>query len=142
MNRGDGLRITMDTFGARLKAERESRGVSLAEIAASTKIAVAALEALERNDVRRLPGGIFGRAMVRSYAVAVGLDPEATVSEFVAEISRAERERARTKRPPEVTSDDRRFLERQRQARRILQIVTSVVLLAVIVAVVWYFWGR
>ena len=35
-----------------------------------------ALEALERNDVSRLPGGIFSRAFVRSYAIEVGLEPE------------------------------------------------------------------
>ena len=35
------------------------------------------LEALERNDISKLPGGIFSRAFVRSYAVEVGLDPEA-----------------------------------------------------------------
>ena len=41
------------------------------------------LEALERNDISRLPGGIFGRAFVRSYAVEVGLDPEATIQDFM-----------------------------------------------------------
>ena len=44
---------------------------------------IASLEALERNDPSRLPGGIFARAFVRSYAAEVGLDPEATVREFV-----------------------------------------------------------
>jgi len=43
------------------------------------------LEALERNDITRLPGGIFGRAFVRSYAVEVGLDPEETIKEFIAQ---------------------------------------------------------
>jgi cytoskeletal protein RodZ len=132
----------MDSFGARLKHAREARGVSLPEIAASTKIAVAALEALERNDVRRLPGGIFGRAMVRSYALAVGLDADATVTDFQAEIVRAERERAKTKRAPEITSDDRQFLERQRRAFRLFQAISGVVVLGVILLVVWFFWGR
>lgn len=45
---------------------------------------MAALEALERNDVLRLPGGIFTRAFVRAYAVEVGLDPEQTVQDFLA----------------------------------------------------------
>ena len=44
-----------------------------------------ALEALERNDISRLPGGIFSRAFVRSYASEVGLDPEATIQEFIAQ---------------------------------------------------------
>src|ERR671911_1276605 len=73
----------MNDFGGKLRQARERRGVSLRQIAASTKIAVAALEALERNDVSKLPGGIFSRAFVRSYAIEVGLDPEQTVAEFL-----------------------------------------------------------
>jgi cytoskeletal protein RodZ len=74
----------MSDFGARLREARERRGVSLRDIAAHTKLSVASLEALERNDTSRLPGGIFARAFVRSYAAEVGLDPEETVREFVA----------------------------------------------------------
>ena len=73
----------MADFGARLREARERSGVSLRDIAAHTNISVAHLEALERNDPSRLPGGIFARAFVRSYAAEVGLDPEATVREFV-----------------------------------------------------------
>jgi cytoskeleton protein RodZ len=70
-------------IGSKLRAARERKGVTLREIANRTKIAVAALEALERNDISRLPGGIFSRAFVRSYAHEVGLDPEATIQEFI-----------------------------------------------------------
>jgi cytoskeleton protein RodZ len=70
-------------FGSKLRDARERRGVSLRDIANSTKISFAALEALERNDISRLPGGIFSRAFVRSYAVEVGLDPESTIQEFI-----------------------------------------------------------
>ena len=70
-------------FGARMKQLREERGVTLRSIADTTKISVAALEALERNDIARLPGGIFSRAVVRAYAQEVGADPERTVQEFI-----------------------------------------------------------
>jgi len=73
----------MDDFGGKLRQARERRGISLRQIAAITKISAAALEALERNDISKLPGGIFSRAFVRSYAVEVGLDPDATVAEFL-----------------------------------------------------------
>ena len=73
----------MTDFGGKLRQARERRGVSLRQIAASTKISVGALEALERNDVSKLPGGIFSRAFVRSYASEVGLDPDETVREFL-----------------------------------------------------------
>ena len=73
----------MSDFGGKLRAARERRGLSLRQIAASTKISIAALEAIERNDLSNLPGGIFSRAFVRSYAIEVGLDPDATVHEFL-----------------------------------------------------------
>jgi cytoskeletal protein RodZ len=71
-------------FGARMKRLREERGVALRDIAEKTKISVSALEALERNDISRLPGGIFLRGLVRAYADQVGADPEKTVREFIA----------------------------------------------------------
>jgi len=61
-------------FGGSLRAARERRGLSLRQIANATKISMITLEALERNDIARLPGGIFTRAFVRSYALEVGLD--------------------------------------------------------------------
>lgn len=76
---------TPGDFGTRLRAARERRGITLRQIAGATKISVGVLEALERNDISRLPGGIFGRGFVRSYAIEVGLDPEATIQEFVAQ---------------------------------------------------------
>ena len=71
-------------FGTRMKRSREERGVSLRQIADVTRISVVALEALERNEISRLPGGIFSRGIVRSYALEVGLDPEQTVRDFLA----------------------------------------------------------
>src|SRR5437868_9682749 len=72
-------------FGQMLREARERRGISLRQIANATKISVSVLEGLERNDISRLPGGIFGRAFVRSYAVEVGLDPEAIIQDFIAQ---------------------------------------------------------
>src|SRR5712691_11723699 len=76
---------TSSGFGQMLRETRERRGISLRQIANATKISVGVLEALERNDISRLPGGIFGRAFVRSYAVEVGLDPEQTIQDFIAQ---------------------------------------------------------
>ncbi len=71
-------------FGSRMRRSREARGVSLRQIADATKLPMAALEALERDDIARLPGGIFSRAFVRAYASEIGIDPEGTVREFIA----------------------------------------------------------
>jgi cytoskeleton protein RodZ len=76
---------TPGDFGSRLRDARERRGLSLRHIANTTKITVAALDALERNDISRLPGGIFTRAFVRSFAVEVGLDPDEAIRDFIAQ---------------------------------------------------------
>jgi cytoskeletal protein RodZ len=76
-------------FGSMLKVAREKRGVTLRHISSVTKISVAALEALERNDISRLPGGIFSRSFVRSYALEVGLDPDETIERFIAQFPEA-----------------------------------------------------
>ena len=75
-------------FGSKLREARERRGISLRQIANATKISIGALEALERNQLSRLPGGIFSRAFVRAYAIEVGLDPDATIQEFIAQFPR------------------------------------------------------
>ena len=71
-------------FGGRLRRLREKRSVTLRQIAAATNIPVGQLEALERNDIGRVPGGIFLRAIVRSYAQEVGADPELIVRDLIA----------------------------------------------------------
>src|SRR5689334_11349462 len=113
----------MSEFGTRLKQAREQRGISLRQIATATKISMGALEALERNDFSRLPGGIFSRAFVRAYALEVGIDPEETVNDFLVEFAERGNQRAEMS-APEVTADDRAFLERQRRAARMLRNVS------------------
>jgi cytoskeletal protein RodZ len=71
------------SFGPRLRQERERRQISLRSIAESTKISRSLLEALERDDVSRWPSGLFRRSFVRSYAQAIGLDPEEILREFI-----------------------------------------------------------
>jgi len=58
--------------------------MSLRQIADVTKLSVRALDGLERAQVKCLPNGIFRRALVRAYASEVGLDPAATLREFLA----------------------------------------------------------
>ena len=72
----------MPAFGENLRREREMRGVSLEEISSSTKISLRFLEAIEREDFSKLPGGIFSRSFIRSYARYLGLDEERVVAEY------------------------------------------------------------
>jgi transcriptional regulator with XRE-family HTH domain len=72
------------TFGSRLRAERERRGISLDCIAEKTKIKKSFLESLERGDFSKWPAGtVFRRAYVRDYAAAIGLSPESVIVDFV-----------------------------------------------------------
>ena len=93
------------SVGERLRTAREARQASLREIAAITKISVSTLEALEQSDLSSLPGGIFTRAFVRSYATEVGMDPEDTVRDFVAELDEA-RVTESTTSDPKARADD------------------------------------
>ena len=70
-------------FGDRLRRHRERQQVTLAQIAEKTKVAASLFAGLERGDCSRWPGGVYNRAFVRGYAVAVQLDPEEVISEFV-----------------------------------------------------------
>src|SRR5262245_22059357 len=72
-----------ESFGPTLRQERERRGLTLAAVAARTKISPHMLASLERGDVSRWPGGIYRRSFVRAYAAANGLPPEPTLCEFV-----------------------------------------------------------
>ena len=72
-------------FGTTLRTARERRGLSVQQLAATTRITIAVLNALEHNDFHKVPGGIFSRGFIRSYAREVGLDPEAMVAMFLEE---------------------------------------------------------
>ena len=72
-----------ETFGGRLRRERERRHIALSSIVENTKISASLFEGLERNDVSRWPSGIFRRSFIRSYAAAVGLDADEVAKEFL-----------------------------------------------------------
>ena len=128
----------MSELGSRLKQARLAKGVSLRQIEASTKISVGALEALEKDDYARLPGGIFARSFVRAYAGAVGLNPDDTVHEFLTEFEKFERDNERSAKRPEITPDDLEFLERQRRALRTLRVVLVLVAVVAITAIAYF----
>lgn len=129
----------MESLGAELKKAREARGVAMRDMATRTKISVTALEALERDDFSRLPGGIFGRSFVRAYAIEVGLEPDAIVERFVEGLEKSERDAAERRRAaqPAITLDDQQFLDRQRRALLTLRIGLVVVAIAAVAAIVW-----
>src|SRR5438552_848763 len=63
--------------------EREQRGISLDDVALSTKIGARFLRAMEEEKFDQLPGGIFNRGFVRAYARRVGIDEEQAVADYL-----------------------------------------------------------
>jgi cytoskeleton protein RodZ len=76
------------SLGARLAQAREARGVSLRELSDQTRIARRYLEAIEADDYKELPGGIFNRSFIKAYAKAVGFNEAEAVSAYT-EVARA-----------------------------------------------------
>jgi len=73
----------MCEFGQELRTERESRGIGLETISDLTKISSRYLAALEQEHFEQLPGGVFNKGIVRSYARVVGLDEELWVGRYM-----------------------------------------------------------
>lgn len=70
--------------GDRLRHAREHRGMSLRDASRRTRLSVAVLQAIERNDFASLPGGMFRKAYVRTLAGEVGLDPNEIAADYAA----------------------------------------------------------
>jgi len=75
----------MTSFGEKLKAAREDRGIALSDVSAATNVGLHLLEALEANEFERLPGGPFNKGFVRAYARHIGIDPEEAVGAYARE---------------------------------------------------------
>ncbi len=61
---------------------RRNRGISLEQIAQSTKISVRSLEAIEAGDFHKLPGGIYNTSYIRQYARAIDYDESAILAVY------------------------------------------------------------
>jgi cytoskeletal protein RodZ len=71
-----------DSFGPRLRRERERRGITLDVIVTCTNVNIELWQGFESGDLSRWPSGLYARAFVRDYAKAVGLDPDEVVDDF------------------------------------------------------------
>src|SRR6476659_9462975 len=99
------------TLGEKLRQAREARGISISEVAEQTRISPQYIESIENDDYRGLPGGIFNKGFVRSFAKYVGVDEQEALmdySQLIAVNSAQPAEEPRTYRP-EVMTDDRSY---------------------------------
>ena len=72
----------MPSVGERLKAEREARQTSIDQMAEATGIGRSYLEALERDEIRELPGKAFGKLYIRAYAEVLQFDPQPWIDAY------------------------------------------------------------
>jgi cytoskeleton protein RodZ len=74
----------MSTFPERLNlpALRSDKGISLREIAESTKISIRFLQAIEEGDFKQLPGGIYNTSYIRQYAREIGFEETALLAYY------------------------------------------------------------
>ena len=66
---------------------RRNRGISLKQIAESTKISVRSLESIERGEFRKLPGGIYTTSYIRQYAQAIDYDEASILAGYHREMA-------------------------------------------------------
>jgi cytoskeletal protein RodZ len=71
-----------DSLGEQLRRAREARNLTLRELSDQTRISRRHLEAIEANDFKQLPGGIFNRSFIKSFARAVRFDEDEAVRAY------------------------------------------------------------
>ncbi len=98
------------SLGEKLRQAREERGFTLADVAEQTRISHLYLESIENDDYRILPGGIFNKGFVKSYAKFVGVDEAEALDDYAALMGAstpADSDDQLKVYRPEVLTDDR-----------------------------------
>lgn len=70
------------TAGQAIRAARTARGLSLEDLAHSTKLRASILSAMENDDFSHCGGTVYARGQLRAMAPVLGLDPDDLVAEF------------------------------------------------------------
>ncbi len=104
----------MESIGEFFRQVRETKGLTIDEVAAKTRIRTDFVKALEDGNFAKLPDQVFARGFVRSYARSLGLDEDDAIQRFVQSAGayydkQIERERLKVRQAEE---------ERKRQANR------------------------
>jgi cytoskeletal protein RodZ len=98
------------TLGEKLRQAREERDISISEVAEQTRISPHYIEAIENDDYSPLPGGIFNKGFIKSFAKFVGIDEDEALQDYSRQLSQQNEGQpepdTKTYRP-EVLTDDR-----------------------------------
>ena len=131
------------TIGEKLRLAREAQGIALRDISEQTRISIRYLEAIETDDYRRLPGGIFNRSFIRAYAKFIGYDENAALEDY----SRTLRERGESDDDGSKLHPSRVYTEEDDAHRRspLKTLVLAIIILTALSLAVWaglYFYQR
>ncbi|HEU4581061.1 MAG TPA: helix-turn-helix domain-containing protein [Polyangiaceae bacterium] len=74
----------MEPVGQYLRRQREARRMSLEEVARATRVPLASMERLEAGQFDELPGEVFVRGFLRSYARAVDVPCDEVLARYTA----------------------------------------------------------
>jgi cytoskeletal protein RodZ len=101
-----------ETLGEKLRQAREERGITLSEVAEQTRISPLYIESIENDDYRSLPGGIFNKGFVKSFAKYVGVDEQEALQDYASMAAHPDNQMVDTTKTyrPEVLTDDRASL--------------------------------
>jgi len=124
------------SIGEKLRLEREARGIVLRDISENTRISMRYLEAIETDDYRRLPGGIFNRSFIRAYAKFIGYDENQAIEEY----TRTLREHGESSEdaPPKLFKSHVYTDDSAHQSRSSVKtIILAIVILALLSLAVW-----
>lgn len=73
----------MESVGEFFRQVRETKGLTIDEVAFKTRIRTDFVKALEDGNFAKLPDQVFARGFVRSYARSLGLDEEDAIHRFI-----------------------------------------------------------
>ena len=110
---------TRMSVGSLLRQLRESRGLSLEEIARLTRVSTSYLQALEADDFASLPAAVFTRGFIRAYCQALAEPPEAALALFDGRLEPEPATAAGVGSPPPRASSPRRVTPRSTAAGRL-----------------------
>lgn len=121
-------------FGAILAAKRQELGISTGDMVVASRLSVAQIEALEAEDVSKLPEPVYVRAFIRSVAHVLHLDPAPLIEDYVKRYGTGQQNVGIL---PESDFTAEPIISHH-VGHRVWRLVGVVVLLACLIAGAWY----
>jgi cytoskeletal protein RodZ len=128
--------LGLSELGQHLKEAREQKQITLEDLQRTTKIQKRYLVAIEEGRFDTLPGIFYARAFVKTYAEAIGLDPEPLFDQYQSELPNPQREavtlpsRAERSKPASMT-------KKRTKKGSFIPALIAVVFIAIIIVGIW-----